>query len=241
MYIRVTGLTLGTVRHSDRFNITSLYTRSHGRISLLTPAGGGRSARMTASRLQPLSLVEADVNFVAGRSIFSFRNLSLPEVRSSLYFDPVKSSLTMFMAEFLGRFLRDANPEPALFDWIAATVSLLDSLPGHMANFHIAFLMELLGPAGIMPDVATYFPDYGFDMRSGVFAPFPSSRSVWVPADKAAFIPLFSRMTLRNCSRFRLSGERRREILQLLLKYYSTHFPGLDNLKSPDILTEIFY
>lgn len=240
MLTRVQGLVLGTVRHSDRFNITSLYTRSHGRISLLTPAGAGKSARMTASRLQPLALVEADVSFVSGRQIFSFRNLVLRSIRSSIYQDPVRMTQTFFLSEFLGRFLRDSNPEPELFDWIAAGVDLMDSLRKAEPNFHLAFLVELLRPAGIMPDISSYFPDYGFDMRNGGFFLFPHPGAVWIPAFQAEFIPLLSRMTLRNCSRFSLSGAARREILEMLLRYYAVHFPGVDNLKSPAVLSEIF-
>lgn len=39
---RITGIVLSSIRHSDRYNVTNVYTLEKGRLALLTPAGPGK-------------------------------------------------------------------------------------------------------------------------------------------------------------------------------------------------------
>ena len=66
---KVNAIVLGTVKHSDRHNITTLYTRECGRTAVATPAGSGRTACAKRALMMPLSAVEATVGSGAGRDI----------------------------------------------------------------------------------------------------------------------------------------------------------------------------
>ena len=66
---KVNAIVLGTVKHSDRHNITTLYTRECGRMAVATPAGSGRTACARRALMMPLSAVEATVGSGAGRDI----------------------------------------------------------------------------------------------------------------------------------------------------------------------------
>ena len=55
MQEKLTGIALGSVKHSDRHDIATLYTLERGRVAVAVAAGGGRRRR---TPLMPLSVVE---------------------------------------------------------------------------------------------------------------------------------------------------------------------------------------
>ncbi|MDE7414337.1 MAG: DNA repair protein RecO C-terminal domain-containing protein [Muribaculaceae bacterium] len=237
---RITGIVTDIVRYNDRHNIVGLYTRERGRISFLVPATGGKGGRARNARLQLLSAVESDVNFKENKSIQSLSKVGLKEVWRDIYFNPLKSALAIFIAEFLSRYLREAAPEPLLWDYILESLRILDNRKKHCANFHISFLIGMLHFAGITPDISDIEPGDFFDMPSGHCVPeHPSHRSFLSP-EETRVLPVLIRMNYTNDRLFKFRGEERRRILNRILQYYAVHFPGMSSLRSPEILGEVF-
>lgn len=237
---RITGIVTDIVRHNDRHNIVTLFTRSRGRISFLSSASQGKAGRARNARLQLLAIVESDVNFKESKTLQTLASISTPVIWRDIYFNPVKSAMVMFISEFLNRYLRDASPEPLLWDYVVHTMSILDSRRGPCSNFHISFLVGFLQFAGITPDTHDYEAGDIFDMQGGQMVAYRPAHSNFLPPDETSFLPKLLRMNFDNdrCFRFRV-GERR-IILSKLLQYYAVHFPGMANLRSPEILAEVF-
>lgn len=237
---RITGIVTDIVRHNDRHNIISLFTRSRGRVSFLSPSGTGNAGRARNARLQLLSVVETDVNFRETRDLQTLGKISLSTIWRDLYFNPVKGAIVMFLSEFLNRYLREAAPEPLLWDYVYLSLANLDSRKGGCVNFHLSFLIGFLHFAGIAPDITGLEEGDYFDMQAGmVVAERPLHKSFLYPSE-TRFLPSILRMNMHNDHFFRLKNGERREILKKILQYYSIHFPGLANLKSPEILAEVF-
>ncbi|MDE7159336.1 MAG: recombination protein O N-terminal domain-containing protein [Muribaculaceae bacterium] len=241
MIEKIQGIVLGTVRHSDRHNVVTLYTRSRGRMAVLSAAGTGRTARMRNARLQPMAVIEADIDIRSGRDLPRLGQFAPVRVWREIYFHPVKSSLAMFAAEFLGRLMRDSAPDGVMWDYVLSALGVLDAAPAaRLANWHIALLVSLLGFSGIMPDPDTWEPGRWLDMREGRFTAFPPPHADRLDPEGAAVAFSLERMDFLNAPRFRFSREERREVTRQLLRYFSVHFPGVANLRSPEILGEIF-
>ncbi len=241
----ISGIVLGTVRHSDRHNVTNIFTRERGRMAFLSPAGSSKSSRQTAARLQPLSIIEAEANISSTRDLHILSAILPIKVWKNLYYDPFKGAVVMFLSEFLTKLLREAPSEPMLWDFIANSLSILDATDNRMAsaNFHIAFLVSLSYMMGIQPDVSEYKDGMEFDMKSGTMVyPFSaiSTNGIRLDAIKTSFLPSLLRINFANARFFRFSGKERSELIDHILKYYGLHFPGSDNLKSLEIMKEIF-
>ena len=236
---KVAGIVIDTVKHSDRHNIVTLFAREQGRVSLLSSAGGGKTARMRNSALMPLSVISADINFNATRELQFLGKFQRDIVWRDLYFSPAKSAVAMFITEFLSSYMRQSPPDPMLWDFTVRAIGQLDAADSaaYVANFHLAFLIEFLDYAGIRPDLSAWREDGWFDMRGGTVSIMPPAhRDVIVPRQMHT-LRLLGRMNLRTAALFRFKKEERRELLGALLHYYSLHFPGLGNLKSPSVLT----
>ncbi|MDE6649441.1 MAG: recombination protein O N-terminal domain-containing protein [Muribaculaceae bacterium] len=219
---KITGIILGTVRHNDRHNITGIYTRERGRMSLLTPAGSTKKSRQTSARILPLNIVETQVNMSACSELRIPTSVTPVKVWRTLYNNPIKMCVVMFLTEFLHRLLRDAPADIPLWDFIARSMDLFDSAdqPQVIANFHISFLVGLMHKTGINPEMAEESDGREYDVHTG--------RTV---------------LTLINHARdtgFKLNGQMRSEILDEILRYYECHFPGCSNLKSLDVLKQVF-
>lgn len=237
---KITGIVTDVVRHNDRHNVVTLFTRDRGRMAFLSPAGTGRTAAMRRAGLQLLSLVEAEVNIRGDRDLQLLGKFSSPHTWSDIYFNPVKSAIAMFMAEFINNYCRHSGPDPQAWDFIVRSIHILDRSRRGTANFHIAFLISFLQTAGIFPDLENASGRSWLDMQAGTATTLPPPhRDVVEPADMPALM-LLSRMNLANYTRFRFSAGQRRRVLETLLKYYAIHFPGLTSLKSPKILAEVF-
>lgn len=237
---KISGVVIDIIKHSDRHNVVALYTRSHARVSFIVAAGAGKAARLRNAALMPLSVIEADVNFKADRQLQSLTRFSRGEIWRDLYFNPSKSAIALFIAEFLNRFLRDSPPDPHTYDFIIDTIRQLDNCQQSPANLHLAFLIEFLKYAGITPDISEIADDAWFDMREGLVTRLPIRHSDLLAPQETLMIPMLMRMTIRNAHKFRFNAGQRRLLLSRLLRYYAIHFPGLSSLKSPEILAEVF-
>lgn len=234
------GIVLDIRKHSDRSNVVTLFTRERGRVAFISPIGSGRNARLRAARLRPLALIETEVNFRPSAELQTLRSFSSLLVADSLCFNPVKSAVTMFLAEFFTRLLRTSAPDPLMWDFLADSISLYNASRLGAANFHIALLISLLPITGIQPELSNYSPGMAFDMNSGSFVETPLHHHQSVGSSEASFIPLLARMNFANYHLFRLNGLQRRRILSLLIEYYALHMPGLGSLKSPEVLADLF-
>lgn len=240
MIEKITAFVIDIVKYSDTRNVITLFSRERGRISCLSPSGNSKSSRMRNAMLQPLSVITTDLNFNESKEMHHLGKVELLLPWKSVYFNPFKSSVVLFLTEFLNKYLRTAAPDAPAFDFTVKSLAMLDRDETDIANFHITFLVRFLDVAGIRPDMSDYEDGDYFDMRAAVPVAYPPNHSASLDREQTRFLNQLLRINFRNSGKFKLSGRQRREIVTLLLRYYSIFYPGLDKLKSPDIISDIF-
>ncbi len=237
---KIRGIVLNSIKHNDRHNIVSLFTETRGRISFISPIGSGKSGKIRNARLLPLSVVESEVKFKANDQLQFLGAVNPVYIWHDLYFNPMKSAITYFIAEFLNKYFKEASQDSMAWRFIVSAIDEFDRMDRSPANFHLWFLIRFLDFAGITPDFSNYKKGNCFDMRAGLPSIFIPPHSDRLTPSETEVISLLLRMNLTNFHKFRFSVNDRRRILEKLLKYYSIHYPGLGNLKSFEILSEIF-
>lgn len=240
MYDKLKGVVLHTIKYSDKNSIVHIFTDKHGKMSFLLPQGSGKATRMRNSMFLPLSLIEFDTKISSGRNIFSLKEVRTLTPLSNIYCDPIKNAIGMFMTELLSRVVQGGEENDALFRYLFATIQLLDKTDHGVSNFHICFLYNLGVFLGIQPDTATYQDGYWFDMTNGVFTAAPSLLGDSLSPDEARTIMMLSRMSFSNLHIFEFNRNQRNQILDLMLRYFQLHNSTWGNLKSPDILKQLF-
>ncbi|MDE6271652.1 MAG: DNA repair protein RecO [Muribaculaceae bacterium] len=240
MLTKIHGIVLSIIRHNDKNNIVNVYTAERGRVSFLSSASAGRSGRLRNARLAPLALIESEVNFRENRDLQYLGPISTPHPWQNIYFDPGKAPIVIFISEFLGKILRTSEADRPIWEFLINTLHNLDIAEKGLANFHLAFLIRFLTIAGISPDPSTMQSGNLFDMRSAEFTPLHPGHNDIIAPDEASIIPTLLRINYENMRHFRFNVGQRRRLLRQLIRYYSLHLPISTDLKSIDILAELY-
>ncbi len=241
MYEKLRGIVLNTIRYSDKNNIVRVYTDKCGLMAFAVPQGKTAAARMRNAMLMPLSLVGMEAATRPGRDLATMRDLHRNYPLASIYSDPVKNAIALFISELLTHVIQEPERNEAMFNYIEQSVRLLEELPVPCAaNFHICFLYHLGSHLGIQPDVGNWREGYWFDMSGGTFVSDPAAGHHYLKPAEARVIHLLSRMTYDNMAAFRFSRVERNSMLDIIITYYRMHNAALGTLKSPDILKQLF-
>lgn len=240
MYEKLNGIVLNVVRYSDRNNIVHVYTDRHGLMSFAVPQGNTHGSRMRKSMLMPMSIIEMEARVMPGRELATMHDMRRSVQLMSIYADPVKSAVAMFMSEVLTHVIQEREENVALYSYIYKVVQLLEHSTRGVANFHICFLFGLGVLLGIEPDVSSYRPGYCFDMNEGLFVAPGVRGGQFLGPRRSQVIVLLSRMRFDNLHLFKFNRNQRNEVLDLILDYFKIHNTTLGTLRSPEVLKQLF-
>lgn len=248
------GIVLRTVKYGDTSMVVDLFTESHGRQSFMASIVRAKRSVRSKSFWHPLSMVEfsAEMRPVGGlprpsdvRTYYNY--IDIP-------FSPVKSTLALFLAEFLSAALREEKENIPLYRYIESSLQWLDMVdkPIATANFHLAFLMHLSRFIGIYPNLEWATdnknrPAHGlvnyqlyFDLLAGSYCDRQPPHAHFLRPQEAQALPVLFRMDYPTLHLFRLSRQERMCILQVLNEYYRLHVPNFPELKSLEVLQEFY-
>ena len=237
---KMTAITLYTIRYSDKNTIVHLFTRESGRVAMLLPQGMTAAARRRNALFMPLSVLEIEAMRSPGSDIYRLKEVNALELGHEIHSDPMKNAIALFVAELLGKVVIDREDSGELFDFASRAVSLLEYQRRGLGNFHICYMMKLAMFLGIYPDLGGYTEGYGFDMQEAQFVRYDVSRPMVLNALAAREIYRMSRMSFANMHHFKYNRTQRGELLELMLQYYRLHGAISGELKSPDVLAQLF-
>lgn len=226
------------IKYGDTSLIVHLYTEAFGRCSLMIKGAYSKKTATPAKWFQPLFLLEGEISFRAQRELQMARNLQLFPPLYQLGGDPAKSCITLFLGEFLSKVLREEEGNPPLFGFLHNAIRMLDASESGYANFHLLLLIHLTKYLGFFPQ-NDYSPEKcWFDLERAHFTHLPSQNNLGGEAGVQ-----LSRMLeagLIEMDRFALSSERRNQILDALISFYSLHHGGTHHLKSLQVVRSLF-
>ena len=240
MQEKLEGIVINVIKYNEKHNIARIYTDKMGMLSFLVRQGTTHAARMRNAMFMPLSLIEFEARFQPGRDLGTLHDVRRTTMLHSIYSDPMKNAIAMFMSELLSHTIHEQEQNMVLYSYIKSCIVRLDSEHNSVANFHICFLFRLGQFIGIQPDLDSYHEGYWFNMNEGMFTQSPHVGMKTVPPAQAQVLPLLSRMTFDNMHHFKFNRDQRNEILEMILSYYRLHHSTLGTLRSPEVLKQLF-
>ena len=241
MYQKTIGIVLHTLKYNDTSNIVDVYTEQNGRTSFLVRIPRSRKSGVRSVLFQPLALVELEADIRPTSNLHRIREAKALFPFRSLPYHPYKSSIAMFLAEFLYRALREEAPNEPLFAYLLHSIRWLDECEDRpFSNFHLVFLMRLSRFLGLYPNVEGYTTGCYFDMLNACFTPALPQSGAFLNPDEAARIRLLFRMNYETMHLFALSRTERNRCLTVINDYYRLHLPDFPVLRSLEVLKELF-
>ena len=234
------GIVLRTRKYSDSLMIADIFTAQHGRMSFLLPVSHSKRSRVRCVLFQPLSMLSFTASVKAGSSLSRISEVSPHSMYSSIQNDVLKSSIALYLAELLTYALRESELDESLFTFLERSFTLFDNLEQGYSDFHLVFMVQLLRFLGIYPNIEDYAPGCYFDLAQGcVVHEHPSHPNFLMPESSVSFVELLQ-TGYDSMHQLSLNRKLRGEYLATLAAYYRLHIPDFPELKSADVLRELF-
>lgn len=185
--------------------------------------GAGRSKRVSMGTLHNLAILDI-VSIPNPKSSLSYLKEYEPALQlNSLRSDINKSSIAMFISELLYRTIVEQNSDERLFNWLCDAIARLDETESNVANFHLWFLTGFCTVLGFGPT------------REGLF-----DGADLLLADNLALLRELNAAPFDKAMAIPLTGVRRRDFCEHMLRYISFHLGINLNLRSLDVLHELY-
>ncbi|MDR0864559.1 MAG: recombination protein O N-terminal domain-containing protein [Candidatus Symbiothrix sp.] len=240
MLHKTRAIVLYNSNYSDIYSIVHLLTEEFGPVSYLIAKAKGKKTRVPKSVFHPLSVLDLEVEHLNLRNIQRIKEAKVHIPLISLLNNPVKSTISIFLVEFIGKVVRDAQPDKLLFDYIFRSVQVLELYDKNYANFHLVFMIRLSQFLGFYPDSGGYVKGMYFDLQNGVFVSYKPMHVHFLHPDESGVFFNLLRMSYDNMANFKFSGKERKNIIYRIIEYYRLHLTNFPEIKSLEILHEVF-
>lgn len=240
MQEEVRAVVIAVIPYTDKSRVVRLYSREKGVISCMAGRAGTGRAGVRTSLLQPMSVVNV---------VLSAKSKGMPHIKEispvfplySLFTDPVKASVGMFLTDVLNHTLIESHPDGNTYDFIERSFLQFEMAEICPADFHLSFLWKLTSYIGIGPrnDYDAASCPY-FDTVNGCFAATTAEVSISVSPEVSKWISYFLSEEIPVAVNAGLTRDMRRELLYHTVSYYNWHLGWKDGLRSLAILQEVF-
>ncbi len=234
------GIVLSTVNYSENSVVLKCYTDKYGLQSYMINGVKGKKAAIKPSHLMPLSLLELEVYHQLNKNLQRIKELKCVPILNQLHFDLHKSTLALFMAELLGKSLREeAQLDVQLFGFIFNSVQIVDLTEGSLRNFPVYFMVQLSKYLGFFPktNYSAQTPD--FSLQEGLFIANAPNTQDYCKGELANALSKFIACNYEEIQQEQISAVVRRDLLHKMIRYFQIHLMLFSDLKSPSILHEV--
>lgn len=220
MIYKTRGVVLSFTRYGESSIIVSIFTELFGVQSYITNGIRSKRAKSKMALFQPLTLLELVVYHRENANINRLKEVKCFHPYHSIQSDIVKSSVAMFVGEVLYKTIRnESHPQP-LGEFIITSLVTLDTLTSNAENFHLIFLIKL-----------SRFLGFGAQTVNEILG--------WRVTDPLIEALLGKMLRADYTTPLAMTNVQRREVLDLLIKYWNDHTGMLGDMKSIQVLREI--
>lgn len=231
---------LHSLKYGEQQVIVDFLAENCGRTSCLIKIPASAKGKFKKQYFQPLFILDTDIDIRQNVNLQRLKDARIAVPFTSIPFNPYKTAISLFMAEFLRCVSSREQTDPTTFSYIENSIRWLDGCSGGFANFHIVFMMRLSKFMGFYPNTDDYEPGDWFDMRSSCFCRQRPMHADVLNPDDARKIRLLLRMNYATMHLFRMSRDERNRMVDVIMSYYRIHIPGLPEMKSIQVLKELF-
>lgn len=236
MTVKTPAIIISSVKYGDSGKIVKCYTRDAGIKSFISKGVYSKKNKINPL-LTPLNRVEIVFNDYPKSNLHYFREIRQLQPYVSVYENPVKSGIFLFISEILNNLFLGEESNPDFFQFILESLSEFDLKKNDYSDFHLWFLYRLTQFIGCYPDLKKGFPY--FDLLNGISTNAISSDFCISESELENFEKLTD-LDFNEDSVNQLTQIRRKSILNTLMRYFELHTANFRHPKSLEVLAVIF-
>ncbi|WP_276367743.1 DNA repair protein RecO [Chryseolinea sp. H1M3-3] len=220
MLHKTTGVVFRFTKYGETSIIVTLFTEMFGLRSYIVNGVRSKSAKSKIALFQPLTLLDLVVYHREHANINRIKEVKCLYPYRTISTDIKKSALMMFIAEVINKTIKDESHAQELCQFLIRSFITLDEMSEQTENFHLRFLLRL-----------SRFLGFGVYNVNELLGTRMTSVDIEQILEKLLKSDYTETVLIHN--------NQRREILELLLKFYADHMDNLGEMKSIQVLREI--
>jgi DNA repair protein RecO (recombination protein O) len=234
MFEKTKGIVLHQLKYDDKKRIVTIYTEKFGRTTFII----SNTKKLSINLFRPFNLLEINLINRNNSKLNRIADASILINYKTIPYNVQKSSVALFISEILYKILNEEAPNEELFNFILNSISLLDNIDENVSMFHIVFLIKLTKYFGFLPYNNYSKINSTFDLIEGVFISQNPTHKNYLTLNQSQILHKILEIDYNKS--FNLSRIERTELLGNLILYYKIHHEAIDEIKSLDILKEVF-
>lgn len=240
MLLKTRGIVFRTHKYGESSLIVEMYTEQRGLRKYIISGVRSAKARTKASLLQVMTLLDIVAYERDDRDLNRLKELQPAFIYMSIPFDVRKGAVGLFMVEVARKAIREREENKVLFNFLFDRFAGLDQSSSSIANYHLAFLLELSAYLGFAPSGEYSDETPIFDLKDGEFIARPPEHSQYLIDEVAlAFYELLHYPAPR-AHELKLERAVRQKLLSELIRYFQLHLEGMGEVNAHLILREVF-
>ncbi len=220
MLYKTRGIVFRFTRYGESSIIVTIFTELFGLQSYIVNGVLGKSAKNQIALYQPLTLLDLVVYHRENAGIMRIKEVKCLHAYQTIYLDIRKSAIAMFLNEVVNKAIKDQSHAEEIGEFLIHSFIALDEISAP-ENFHLIFLLKLSRYLGFGPQT-----------NDEVLDGWPLDR------DEAAVLKLL--LAADYTTTVHMNFATRRILLEALLHFYAVHSENFGEIKSIQVLKEMF-
>lgn len=232
------GIILQRKKFGENGFICNVFTKEDGRQDYIFNGLHPKKKKNISFYLHPLQLMDFEIYFKEGKKLKNVRNANPYIVHREIPYNIFKSSISTFLAEIISNVVYEESPNQELYEYIENSIIYLDNTDKSVPNFHLFFLIHLTKFMGFFPNNNHSEENIYLNLSSGNFTNTKGKNTTGPNTAKA--LSRLMNTKLEDLSNIKFDREARNIILDTIIHYYNIHMEKIINIKSLEIIREIF-
>lgn len=220
MTYKTRGIVFRFTKYGETSIIVTIFTEQFGLQSYIINGIRSKSAKNKIALFQPLTLLDLVVYHRENANIERIREVHCYHPYQSLTTDIKKSTIAIFINELLNRTVREESHMRDLFEFVSDSLITIDSLTEGYENSHFIFMVKLSRYLG-------FGPQFVNEVLGGRVTDEKTEQLLKTLVNANYNLPVL------------ITHAQRRDILDLLLKFYADHIENMGELKSVRVLRDV--
>ena len=225
------------MNYTDTQKIIHVYSLEKGYLSMITPS------TVFKRKSNPVHLLQiAEIEYFENEkgNLHKLHTVSSVINLPNLYFDIFKMNIVLLWGEVLDLILKNENKNESLFEFITRSVEYLHSTQKEAGNFNLFFLYRLAGLIGFRINATSWQEGYVFNINDGSFYPTDNRTPYISGPNTAKIIWKLCTCEVEEVKDIPLNQQARNILLDIILLFYSIHLNINFNIKSIQVIREVF-
>ncbi len=234
------AIVLRTYKYSESSLVVHTYTEQWGRQAFMAKGVHGKKAALKVNLFQSLFLLDIEVYKKENRELNILKEARIYRPFANISSSIIKTSLVLFLSEILHKVLKEEISNPPLFAFLSGSFELLDLETNNIQDFHILFLLQLSKFLGFYPSNNFSENDCFFDLINGQFVDYIPAHGQFCDKDLSLILSNALKLVISDGTALHLIRAERKILLQCIVIYYQLHLHGMGEIKSLEIMREVF-